>query len=198
MRDTDILEESIDDGIEQALVRKLMKIAPGVDLVAAAKFIKDVRSTARTAAPARVAQSRLAKEIPDAGERRSAGALRGVVSDLGQEAPSVERPAREPRVPREPAPRKDRESYKIYGKKGGQPVHTRLKGRAYTPTGETGFKPGDSAKLARGDGDTLAVSTMGGDRTQVWSGYDEGEREKKNESLSRLLSAYVTEALNDE
>lgn len=56
-------------------------------------------------------------------------------------------------------------SYKVYGKKGGAPAHTRFKGKAYLAGKDTKFKSGDAASVAPQDGKLKVTS---GDNTQLW------------------------------
>lgn len=58
-------------------------------------------------------------------------------------------------------------SYKIYGKKGGAPAHTRFKGKAFVAGKDTRFKSGDSATVSP-SGNKLSVKSTSDDHTQVW------------------------------
>lgn len=65
-------------------------------------------------------------------------------------------------------PQSGEKSYKIYGKKGSAPLHTRLKGKPFGPaSGKTKFKSGDSAHVSL-DGNKLRVKSTDGSNTQLW------------------------------
>jgi len=69
-------------------------------------------------------------------------------------------------------------TYKIYpgGKRfDGKPVHTRLKGQAYAPSGQTQFKPGEQGVLSVDNG-KLKVKKPDSDHTQTWDPVDESAR----------------------
>ena len=81
-------------------------------------------------------------------------------------------------------PRTKKSAYKIYGKKGNSPVHTRFGGAVYTPSGgKTGFSPGNRANVGLGSDGRLSVNDPDSGRTQAW--------EKSNESLQRTLNDVV-------
>lgn len=79
-------------------------------------------------------------------------------------------------------------SYKIYngtgtGKAvtGSSPIHTRIKGKVYAPTGISKFRPGKTAAVEP-DGEDLKVSDPDTGHTQKWT---------KRESFERLLRDFV-------
>lgn len=62
----------------------------------------------------------------------------------------------------------DGKSYKVYGKKGSSPVHTRVKGKPFGPVGgKTSFKNGDIGNVTF-DGNRIKVSSSDGSNTQTW------------------------------
>lgn len=70
-----------------------------------------------------------------------------------------------------PSPRAAKTSYKVYGKKGGRPAHTRLKGQAYGAPADTKFSPGEQAVASSEDG-KLRVKKVDGDHSQIWDPID--------------------------
>lgn len=79
-------------------------------------------------------------------------------------------------------------TYKIYngtgtGKAvtGSSPIHTRIKGKVYAPTGISKFRPGRTAAVEP-DGEDLKVSDPDTGHTQKWT---------KRESLERLIRDFV-------
>jgi len=71
------------------------------------------------------------------------------------------------------APREPRTGYKIYGRKGGRPAHTRLKGQAYGAPANTRFSPGEQASIEKNDDGRLTVKKQGGDdHSQLWDPID--------------------------
>lgn len=62
-------------------------------------------------------------------------------------------------------------SYKIYGKKGSAPAHTRFKGKAYVAKPGTAFRSGQSASVSPVDG-KLQVKAVDSDTTQLWEPED--------------------------
>lgn len=68
------------------------------------------------------------------------------------------------------AGQKSKSTYRIYGKKGSAPVHTRYKGKAYAPTKPTKFRAGDQADVAPGSDGRLSVKDPKSDNVQVWDG----------------------------
>jgi hypothetical protein len=58
-------------------------------------------------------------------------------------------------------------TYKVYGKKGSSPAHTRFKGKAYVAGKDTKFRSGDSATVTPKDG-KLQVKSTTDDHTQMW------------------------------
>jgi hypothetical protein len=84
--------------------------------------------------------------------------------------PQANKKQSSPKAAKTSASKKD--TYKIYGKKAGQPVHTRVKGKVYVPTGQTKFVPGNAARISINN-DKAKVSAVDGDWTQTWSPTDE-------------------------
>lgn len=88
--------------------------------------------------------------------------------------PSAGGPKREPgerkaKVPAEPkAPRAPKATYRIYGKHRGAPVHTRLKGQAFTPRTDSQFTKGSSASLEVGPDGKLRVKNPDTGHEQTW------------------------------
>lgn len=60
-----------------------------------------------------------------------------------------------------------KETYKVYGKKGGAPAHTRVKGKAYLAPSDTQFAAGEPA-VATPENGKLTVKKKDSDHTQVW------------------------------
>lgn len=58
-------------------------------------------------------------------------------------------------------------TYKIYGKKGSSPAHTRFKGKVYGAKQGTTFKAGEQSRVSP-EGDKLRVSKVDSDHSQVW------------------------------
>jgi curved DNA-binding protein CbpA len=87
-----------------------------------------------------------------------------------------------------PEPGAAGKEYKIYGRKAGKPVHTRYKGRVYTPSGQTKFKPGNKAQVGLGSDGRLSVhgkDPQSGNWTQSW--------DETNESLKTTINNLVLE-----
>lgn len=91
-------------------------------------------------------------------------------------------------------PRQERSSskttYKIYGKKGTAPVHTRYLGKVYAPSGPTKFKQGDSANVARGTDNRLSVNDPKTGHTQAW---DEKNESRLMNTINELIVEHLTE-----
>lgn len=207
------VSEGIDDSLEAINLKKLMRLAPNIDKAKALEFIRSLASASKPAAAARAERefvSNLAKLPPeDATRAASPGAGENDVTSRwpaeferrrGRASAPISAPAAKsspsgstsvpPPAASAVRQKADKSVYKIYGKKGGKPVHTRLKGRAYIPGGdETSFKPGMQASLSASDGDSINVKDPSSDHTQSWVGVDEG--------LKRLIRAMVTEAIAD-
>ena len=61
-------------------------------------------------------------------------------------------------------------TYKIYGKIGNSPLHTRIKGRVFTPTGASRFRVGDRPSVSFKDKDYINVKNNDTGHTQSWKG----------------------------
>jgi hypothetical protein len=100
--------------------------------------------------------------------------------------PSVEPVAHAPRGPQEPsakAPKGPKAAYKIYGRNGPTPVHTRIKGRVFRPTQASQFKNGDLAGVGFDDDDTISVKNSETGHTQKWKG----------EAFTRFIDKIISE-----
>lgn len=71
----------------------------------------------------------------------------------------------------QPTARGSKATYRIYGRRGPAPVHTRFKGVAFAPTGDTKFKNGDSAAIELGTDGKLKVKDPNSDHTQFWESW---------------------------
>lgn len=71
----------------------------------------------------------------------------------------------------QPTARGPKATYRIYGRRGPAPVHTRFKGVAFAPTGDTKFKNGDSAAIELGTDGKLKVKDPNSDHTQFWESW---------------------------
>ena len=91
-------------------------------------------------------------------------------------------PGQQPR--RQTSPQ-SKSSYKIYGRNKGSPLHTRIKGRAFMPTGASKFHVGDKASISFDDKDNIKVKNDDTGHTQSWKG----------ESFDRLIDDMLIEVL---
>lgn len=71
----------------------------------------------------------------------------------------------------QPTARTPKATYRIYGRRGPASVHTRFKGVAFAPTGDTKFKNGDSASIELGTDGKLKVKDPNSDHTQFWESW---------------------------
>lgn len=78
-------------------------------------------------------------------------------------------------------------SYKIYGRKGKSPVHTRFGGKVYTPGNNSSFRAGDSANVAVGSDGRLSVNDTTTGRSQTW--------DASNEAVARMIDRAVIDYL---
>ena len=100
-------------------------------------------------------------------QRAGAGAPKG--SQQSAPPPKAKRPRREPTG----KARASKKTYKIYGSKRGKPIHTRVGGRVYIPTGQSKFSKGDNPEVVVGsDGRASVIDPQTG-HTQYWDGFDE-------------------------
>ena len=60
-------------------------------------------------------------------------------------------------------------TYKIYGRKGQAPAHTRFQGKVYGAASDTKFKSGDRATVALGTDGRLSVHNSDTGHTQHWT-----------------------------
>ena len=71
--------------------------------------------------------------------------------------------------PRQPSSRTaSKTTYKIYGRKGQAPAHTRYQGKVYVAAADTKFKAGDQATVATGNDGRLSVHDTKTGHTQHW------------------------------
>lgn len=79
--------------------------------------------------------------------------------------------------------------YRIYGKKGSAPVHTRFGGKVYVPHKTSRFKNGDRAKVGLGSDGRLSVNRPSDNWTQVW----DASNESVNIMIDELVAQYLVE-----
>ena len=60
-----------------------------------------------------------------------------------------------------------KEFYRVYGRRGASPVHTRYRGKVYGPIGSSIFRNGDRIKVMLGSDGRLVVSTPNG-KHEIW------------------------------
>ena len=94
--------------------------------------------------------------------------------------------AKKPAKPAKPA-KGPKSAYKIYGRNGPTPVHTRIKGRVFRPTGDSRFQNGDRASIAFSDPDTISVKDDQSGHTQSWKG----------EAFTRRIDKIIAEVNKD-
>lgn len=211
------LSESIDSTKEEIFVKKIMRMNPKANPDEVRKMVQGMASAFKGSSPreldqaSRALASKLPEELPDLGveeptddlttrwpaefERR--GSRQGRPSAVSPVARAISTsedpigppsPSTSPPVDKVARQKSDRSVYKIYGKKGDKPVHTRLKGRAYIPTSDSKFKSGMQAKVTKGEDDSVAVSDPSSDHTQTWAGFDEGFRALVHKLIKEELS----------
>lgn len=126
--------------------------------------------------------------------RRARKGLNKLEDPLGDELPGEASPedaggppAAAAPVPREPSeprqPKGPKAAYKIYGRNGPTPVHTRIKGRVFRPTQTSQFKNGDQASVGFDDDDTISVKNSDTGHTQKWKG----------EAFTRFIDKIISE-----
>jgi len=116
---------------------------------------------------------------------KPAAATPAPVAPAGKAAQPPAKQAEKPKGPKT--------TYKVYngtgtGKAvtGSSPIHTRIKGRVYAPTGISKFKPNDKASVAI-DPDGKSAKVTDGDRSQVWT---------HREAFEQLIGEFI-ELMND-
>lgn len=96
-------------------------------------------------------------------------------------------PRQQPQSP--PSPKTPRsatkDTYKIYGRKGKAPVHTRHKGKVYVGPSDSKFRNGDKATVTLGSDGRLNVNDPKSGHTQRWYA----------ESLQRLVDDLIIDEL---
>jgi hypothetical protein len=73
--------------------------------------------------------------------------------------------------PSQPKPRQsssNKTTYKIYGRRGSAPVHTRFKGKVYVGPSDSRFKNKDRATVSLGTDGRLSVNDPKSGHTQHW------------------------------
>lgn len=79
-------------------------------------------------------------------------------------------PAAKPTGDQSPVDRpNNKDTYKIYGRKGNAPAHTRYKGKVYTAAADTKFKAGQRATVALGTDGRLSIHDPATGNTQHWT-----------------------------
>lgn len=106
--------------------------------------------------------------------------------------PKNEPPKAEPKRPGSeaktaPKPPGTVKSYRIYGKKGSAPVHTRVGGKVYAPHKSTRFKNGDKANVGVGSDGRISVNNPDNNWTQTW--------DPTSESVNHLIDHMVVQHL---
>jgi hypothetical protein len=96
---------------------------------------------------------------------------------FGDEPGAEPAPVAAPRAPEPTKPKKD--LYKVYGKKGEAPVHTRFKGKPYVPSQRSRFSSGDRVALDVDADNKLSVKDPTSGHTQTW--------DSANESFERVM-----------
>lgn len=94
--------------------------------------------------------------------------------------PKAQAPNRQPTQPKN-------KSYKIYGRKAGKPIHTRIGGVVYAPTKTSRFKQGDTASVAVGSDGRATIHNPSTGHTQTW--------DRAQEGLRRIVDRLVFEAI---
>lgn len=93
---------------------------------------------------------------------------------LGEEepaAPAAAAPKAKAAAPAGKTPnRAVRDAYKVYGKLGDAPVHTRIKSRAYLGGKDTKFKPNTKGNVAFNDDGSISITDPETGHTQRWPG----------------------------
>lgn len=85
----------------------------------------------------------------------------------------------------QPAPTSGTKTYKIYGRKGKAPAHTRYQGKVYGAPSDTRFKNGDRADVAMGSDGRLSVHDRDTGHTQHW----------QSEAIQRLVDDLVLDGI---
>ena len=98
--------------------------------------------------------------------------------------PKAASPNTPPPAPK-PARPATKGTYKIYGRKGKAPAHTRYQGKVYGAPADTKFKNGDKATVALGSDGRLSVHNPDTGHTQHWY----------SESLERLVDDLILDEM---
>lgn len=94
--------------------------------------------------------------------------------------------AQSPPPPAANRPRQTSKStYKIYGKKGNAPAHTRYQGKVYVGASDTRFRAGDQATVALGTDGRLSVHDPETGHTQHWT----------SEALEHVIKTMISEVI---
>jgi len=94
-------------------------------------------------------------------------------------------PAPGPEKPKEPSAPRDPNTYKVYGRKGSAPVHTRYKSKVYVGPPDSKFKSGQRATVALGSDGRLSIHDPATGHTQHWTA----------ESFAALIDELLVEDL---
>jgi hypothetical protein len=122
------------------------------------------------------------------GDERSTGEAPETTSDTAvapaaDDTPTSAAAVSPKSVPAAKSTKGPKDAYKIYGRNGPTPVHTRIKGRVFRPTGVSQFKNGDRAAINMDDKDTISVKNAETGHTQYWKG----------ESFNRFIDKIIAE-----
>lgn len=95
----------------------------------------------------------------------------GTGSSSSQPPPPSPKPkSSQQKPPRTTPPRAStKTTYKIYGRKGKAPAHTRYQGKVFGAGDDTKFKNGDRANVKLGTDGRLSVNMPGTNHTQFWT-----------------------------
>lgn len=106
-----------------------------------------------------------------------------------REQPKAAEPPKRPGSEAKTAPKPPGtvKSYRIYGKKGSAPVHTRVGGKVYAPHKSTRFKNGDKANVGVGSDGRISVNNPDNNWTQTW--------DPTTESVNHLIDHMVVQHL---
>lgn len=107
--------------------------------------------------------------------------------------PKGQKPEQKPPTGKGQPGKKD---YKIYGKKGKAPVHTRFGGKVYAPTGPTRFRNGDKASVGLGSDGRLGVHSQDG-RNQTWDASNESVQVLVDEMVTQFIVEQMIVTLNE-